>query len=465
MLKMYSWARNSLLLAVLFGIVLLVNIPVIQYDMMYCEQSMIYLANQAIHSLADLANAYLHPKLLDMAVPFFRPSGHFLIYQLLMPILGWHNTRAMLIVNLLFLALSGFVMIKLYELFFPRYRMGGYIAFGLYAMQPAMILSRLTVMHFEFAYVFFVLLSLYCFALFFKNNNLLDAAASHSSDLNKLKLTHMKWIGLSILFFVIAATFKEPSLMLGPVLVSYLLIILYERQSLRIFIRGIVSNNELLQIILLMTVTTLFLVCYLTLAWPGLTNPERISTQWTGVWGAIQEYAKIIFSFNYGAVATEGLYSPTLPLRHLIVPIITRLIMWTLFVSMAGSFFILSRQPANHQIDLLRKSVVFLFVASLLFLILPVSWATGLPWHLSLSFVCLSLMLGFGCDYFILSIVKNKQSVLFSEKLLLILIGISAFVVNQDNIRYLTKTNEGRAYALNRNAVLHPPALQALLNE
>jgi hypothetical protein len=166
--------KNSLLLGVLFFLVLLVNAPVISYDMMYAEQPMMYLANQTIHSFGDLVNVYSHPKLLDVAVPFFRPTGHFLIYKIIMPMLGWHNTRGMLIVSLSFLPLIGLVMIRLYQLLFPGFYAGGYIAFGIYLMQPALMLSRLTIMHFDFAYVFFVLLSLYYFVLFCKKNYLLE---------------------------------------------------------------------------------------------------------------------------------------------------------------------------------------------------------------------------------------------------------------------------------------------------
>ncbi|HSW71611.1 MAG TPA: hypothetical protein VLH77_06505, partial [Gammaproteobacteria bacterium] len=159
--------RNCILFVAIWAFVLFVNSAVISFDLLYAEQPMIYTANQMFLSWGDFFRAYLHPQMLDIfSIPFFRPSGHFLLYQLLTPILGWHNTQAMLIVNLSFLAFSGFLVVKIYELLFPGFWLGAYLAFGFYLMHPALILSRLIVLHFEFAYIFFTLLSFYCFARF-----------------------------------------------------------------------------------------------------------------------------------------------------------------------------------------------------------------------------------------------------------------------------------------------------------
>jgi hypothetical protein len=463
-LILYSLAKNGILFAALFAAVLLVNMPVISYDMMYLEQPMIYLANQTIHSLSDLLNVYLHPKLLDVAVPFFRPSGHFLIYQLLMPFLGWHNTRGMLIVNLLFLALIGYVMIMLYELLFPRFKVGGYIAFGIYAMQPALMLSRLTIMHFEFAYVFFVLLSLYCFVLFFKKNYFLETYPYYSCSLNKIKLNHLPLMIASLFFFIIAATFKEPAIMLGPVLVSYLVIALYGKQPIVKWAGELVRNKELVQIVLLVTATTLFLAFYLTMPWGSFANPDRNTTHLAEVWAGMKAFMKIIFSLNQQIAGEQGLYSPGMVLRYVVVSVAAHGLMWVSFFSFAASLFLLSREGKNRKMVPVQKSLFFLFIASVLFLILPIGWATGLPWHLSLSLACLSLMLGFGVDYFVCYFVKNSSAMMLFTAVSLTLIGVVAFTVNQDNIRYLAKTSEGHIYLLNRNAVLSPPMIQNQLN-
>jgi hypothetical protein len=104
-----------------------------------------------------LLQIYLHPAVLDaLSIPFFRPSGHFLVYQILTQFLDWHNTRGFLIANFFFLALTCYLIIKLYALFFPRYRVGAYIACGIYLVHPALALSRFTPMHFEFARVLMI---------------------------------------------------------------------------------------------------------------------------------------------------------------------------------------------------------------------------------------------------------------------------------------------------------------------
>src|SRR5580692_5114343 len=93
--------RNCILFAGILIFVLFVNSSVIAFDLMYAEQPMLYAANQALHSIGDLLSIYLQPRMLDVfSIPFFRPSGHFLLYQILMPFLGWHNTQGLIIVNL-----------------------------------------------------------------------------------------------------------------------------------------------------------------------------------------------------------------------------------------------------------------------------------------------------------------------------------------------------------------------------
>src|SRR5437868_11251256 len=196
-----QYLKNCMLFATLFAVVLLVNQPVISFNMIYQEQPSIYLANQAIVTWQDLFNIYLHPTWLHINIPFFRPSGHFLIYQLLMPIFGWHNMLALNIISFTFLALTGFFSIKVYQLLFPSFSTGAFIAFGLYLMHPSLSISRLTFMHFDFAYVCFLMLALYLFLLFCKSTP-----------------RKFRYFFLSLIVYAIAVTFKEPAIMLGPVM-------------------------------------------------------------------------------------------------------------------------------------------------------------------------------------------------------------------------------------------------------
>lgn len=463
-LKSYFFSGNTVLLVVLLAFVLLVNLPVIHFDMMYVEQPSIYLVNQTIHSLRDMANVYLHPALLDNAIPFFRPSGHFLVYQLVTPLLGWHNTKGLLLINLFFLASIGYVMIKLYQLLFPGFRAGGCLAFGVYLMQPALSLSRLTLMHFEFAYVLFLLMSLYCFALFCKKNYLLESSAFYSCETKKIKFHHLYLIFLTALFYVIAATFKESAVMLGPVLVCYLCIALYHRQPLMSFVGGLFQNKELFQIVSLLMITCIVLAMYLTLPWPGFVNPAHRPTKMIELVGSMSRYARIFFATSENVAVDHGLYAPGMTLRRVVVPIVTHLIMWFLLVLSFASVICLWRDRASKMAYLYRKSLVFLFVAFLLFLILPIGWAAGMPWHVSLSLLCLSMVMGFSFEYVAQLFFENKSVVLIASVMGAVLIGLTTITVNKANIQYLLQTPEGFAYQLNRNAVLNPPNIKSLLN-
>ena len=110
-------------------------------------------------------------------------------------------------------------MLRLYSLLFPNFKLGGYLAFSVYLMHPALILSRLTILHFEFTYAFFVMLSVYLFVKFCAH---LDKTKSLSDLI------------YSLVFYIIAVSFKEPAVMLGPVLACYFLISIYKNQTLYI---------------------------------------------------------------------------------------------------------------------------------------------------------------------------------------------------------------------------------------
>src|SRR5579862_8759531 len=138
-----SLIKKSLVFIFLLVAVMAANYTVISFNMMYPEQPTIYLVNQAIQHWSDLLNIYLHPKLLHTNIPFFRPSGHFLIYQLITPFLGWHHTQAFFIINFIFLTLIGYFIIQIYARLFPGYRAGAWVAFGIYLMHPALSISRL----------------------------------------------------------------------------------------------------------------------------------------------------------------------------------------------------------------------------------------------------------------------------------------------------------------------------------
>lgn len=425
--------------------VLAVNASIISWDLMYPEQPLIYIANQQIHSLRDLFNIYSHPKMLDIfSIPFFRPSGHFLIYQILTPLLGWHNTRALLIVNFLFLAGIGYLLLKLYALLFPGYKIGGYIAFGIYLMHPSLILSRLILLHFEFAYIFFTLLSVYCFALF----------------CSRARTTSYSLLAGALLCYGISITFKEPALMLGPVLALYYCFSIDRGDTtLRTFLYRLFCRSQNLEIIATLGIITLSAAIYLTLPWPNLnfkhplaaviTSKERIA--------ALQEFARIIFAIPTHFASFKTIYHPQMTWRILVFPTPLCFVMWMFYGLLGLTSVLLIARGKNTAI---KKSLLFLGCSALLFMILPIQWSLGLPWHISLTLLFLSMMLGFSGEYFFRSLLPNHpKTIQCMGMTIAVLLGLSTWYVNRVNINELV-SHYGFELAVSRNAVWHPPTMK-----
>jgi hypothetical protein len=96
--KTQRYLTSFMTFTLLWLFILLAYLPFLKLHMVYEEQPIIYLANQKITSLYSFLQVYLHPAQLEIfGVPFFRPSGHFLLYQLITPFVGWHNTQAFLV--------------------------------------------------------------------------------------------------------------------------------------------------------------------------------------------------------------------------------------------------------------------------------------------------------------------------------------------------------------------------------
>lgn len=455
--KAFSIAKECALLSVIFIIVLIVNYPVLTFDMMYPEQPLLYIANQTVNSFSDLLHIYTHPQLLHYTIPFFRPSGHFLIYQLLTPILGWHNTKGFIVLNLIFLSLVGYLIIKIYQILFPQFKFGGFVSFSLHLMHPALSLSKLITLHFEFAYVFFLLLSLYCFMIFFHANQ----AIWQSIVPHKIKVEKIYLLIFSLIFYFLAATFKEPALMLGGVLLLYFLLALHHRKySLR---QLILHNKTIREIIALLMIFSTTLLIYITLAWPTLSHPDRSGVPFRQMFSAGNEFLKIIFSFPYDFFKTSTIELATMNWRHITYPQVTKYIIW--FIN-ALTLLSLSLLLLRKNCDEAKKSILFIFLASLFFLFLPIGWAMGLPWHLSLTLLFLGFAQGFSCEYLGHFVFKGKKYTNVLMIVLAFLISCTTISVNLANIKNYT-ANKPLFFALllNHNAILHPPPIQKQLNK
>ena len=430
------------LFLMLWAFILLVYSPILSFNLFFEEEPIIYLANQKIISWYSLLQVYLHPTVLETySVPFFRPSGHFLLYQLITPILGWHNNQAFLAVNYFFLALSCYLIIKIYALMFHRYSMGGYIACGIYLMHPALLLVRSAVMHSEFAFIFFTLWGFYCFALFCQAN--ISALANPAVS----RFVRLGLFGSSLILMAVAVTFKELALMLGPVLAMYLLIAPYQGGAISTCFGLLWRQGESRRVFIILTVMTLLLTTYVTMSWPTLQHPLLGVTSTGNTPFVIGLFFKTLFGFWT---------NKPLPV---IVEWALRLQLGILMLGFYITYFTQS-QDSGACVFTDKKAFLFLACAMFAFIVIPVFWGRAAAWHLSLTLVFLSLLLGFCferiCQFFIPDLSwQNGIKICY-----LLVLSVLVYVVANVTVSDL----DSFSAVVNRNAVLHPPAIKNQLN-
>ena len=438
--------KNLILFLIIVSVVIGVNYSIILFDMMYPEQPSIYLLNQTIFHFSDIVKFYLHPKLLHTNIPFFRPSGHVLLYQLITPLIGWHNTKAMLIVNLFFLSLVGFFLIKLYELLFPSYRLGGYIAFSMYLMHPALSISRLTIMHFEFAYVFLFILSLYLFIIFCNRSS------------KKYLLFYA-----TLFFYIFAVTFKEPAIVLGPILIIYFLISKYRNETFLSYIRNTVLNRKTIFILLSIFCINILLCLYLLASWPEIKYASYVFNIHHSL-GTVNAFLKDVFGFENNYIPFGYLPYNNLAWRTIIFPISSRLMLWYISGISLLALGILFCDRSNTYFEY-KKTIVFIFISIFLTLILPFAWATGAPWHYSLTIIFLGCIAGFCIEYLSHQLKLNSRASEVMIGLMVLILLNMAVIGNHENIKKYSKLELGElGLTLNHNAIHHPPPIKTKLN-
>jgi hypothetical protein len=443
-----TYPRRSLLktfsiLLFLWAFISVMYSPILSFNMFYEETPIIYLANQKIHSFYALIQVYLHPTLLEAyAIPFFRPTGHFLIYQIFTPLLGWHNTQGFMLISYFFLALCCYMVLQINRLLFPRQPLAGWIACGIYLMHPALTMPRTVVMHMEFAFVFFTLWSLYCFALFCQKNRA-SLLGQH-----QIHFKHLKLFGASLFLMGVSLTFKEPALMLGPVMAVYLAVTFYEGQGLLFYVKSFWRHPELRSIIIILAAFTLILVTYITMSWQGLSPPLRNADVAVDTLHLGQHFWGMLFGFWNNIMYPSFV---RLALRVQLGILIAGLAIVYLFI----------RKPDDAVFFAEKKSILFLSLAAIAFLLIPMAWGRARPWHLSLTLVFTSLLTGIcfetACRFLIANqLLRNATSVVCA-----LVFGLLAFPVAVVNVTALN----GLYSTLNRNAVLHPPAIKSQLNK
>ena len=443
MLARMTLGKNLLVALFFVTLAIVSNWPAIAFHMMYAEQPIIYNANQLLHSFSDLIHIYTQPRLLDYAAPFFRPSGDFLMYQLITPLIGWHNPQGFIIINLMLLGLCGYLIFLLYQRFFPQYKMGGYLAASLYIMNPGLILVRFAVMHFEFAYVFCVLLSLYLFVLFC-HKNFYDKA-----DPQPVRLRHYNFLAASLGIFMLAFSFKEGAIMLGPVAVCYFLL------SLRAAGVRSIPKKEIFYMVFLWFATCMALLFYLMLSWQQAVHPLLLGSELEKLKFSAGKFAIYLFSLK-NEYTLANLNYPLID-----QPLITatsHVLTW-IFTGMALITLLNVLRRDNKEF---KFSIAFLLLALVIFILLPLFWGMGLAWHLSLAFVCQSLLYGFGFEYY-LRHYSGKTIANALGVVMLILIATNTYFIDKENIHLVQRSLQGFSSRLGNNAVLHPPVLKQKL--
>jgi hypothetical protein len=262
---------------------------------------------------------------------------------------------------------------------------------------------------------------------------------------------------------MVAVTFKEPALMLGPVLMCYFWINLYDKSPLLIFAKNNLSNPRRLIMMACITTMSIFVGLYILSAWPTLTYASNyMSTQHT--LGTMNAFLKDVFAVTADYIPWGFIYFADLAWRTLVFPPISRLLIWSLswitLFALIRLFF--SRSPHYFMY---KKSVCFLLIASALFLILPFAWGMGGPWHYSLTILFLSLAAGFSIEYLANVFIQRKSWVYGIG--IFIAMGITAETVNVNhvNIHKYAKLEKGPlGLALTQNAILYPPNIKDKLN-
>jgi hypothetical protein len=445
--------RSSFTLFIFFLLfILLVNSQIIYQDLMFPEQPILYLVNQPIHSWFDLLTVYLQPKMLEsLNVPFFRPSGHFLLYQLLTPILGWNNTRGLLIVNFMFLALAGVMLVKIYELLFPRFKAGGYVAVSICVMHPLYIISRSTIMHFEFASFLFLLISLYCFMVFCQKN-----LCRQIDSWQKFRFSHYGWLVATLVSYFVAATFKETTIMLMPVLMTYL--------YLQVYAKGApLFNKEIIKLSVLLLLVAGLVSTYLSFAWIGYQHSVLGSVNLQASLDVINKLLKIIFSFPYNFFPGAKEHSGGTLWEISILPWLDSALMLSTLVLLPLNVGQVFFSKLKRQAQTIKVSLLFLYSSAILFLLLPVLWGHAMPWHAGLSLLFLSLLMGFAFECLLQRYFAENNAARLAYGVAF-LIACSTLWVNQVNFQAIANNPLAFDYALDRNAIKHPPAL-ALNND
>jgi hypothetical protein len=198
---------------------------------------------------------------------------------------------------------------------------------------------------------------------------------------------------------------------------------------------------------------------YLMLSWHNGYHPLLSYTNGAKAMTAAHSFFDYLMlrPDHYAATANDSAIVEVLRLQ--LMPNFLRYTCW-LMLGLAGVSWINVLRQKNI---VFKKSLAFLLVALILFMLLPIIWGGGHPWHLSLSYVCEALLVGFGVEFYLRSFFSTTVTIVLGSMLALML-ALGTYQIDQLNLHGIANLPAGYALKLNYNAVMHPPALKSQLN-
>jgi hypothetical protein len=197
---------------------------------------------------------------------------------------------------------------------------------------------------------------------------------------------------------------------------------------------------------------------YMSLAWIGYQHPMLGSVNLQMSLDGLNKYLKIIFSFPYNFIPGATEHSSGILWDISLLPWLDSALMLSTLVLLPLNAWQVFSGKLGLPAHTIKHSLIFLYVSAILFLTLPILWGHAMPWHAGLSLLFLSLLMGFAFECLLQRYVGSGRANQVAYGMAL-LIAASTIWVNQINLQAIANNPLAFDYALDRNAIKHPPAL------
>lgn len=260
---------------------------------------------------------------------------------------------------------------------------------------------------------------------------------------------------MAIAFYVIGVTFKETAVVFGALYILYFSIELYHGGSFVSYARSVLCNRKSVELLLLLCTMTALLVIYITSAWSNLNQPIVNTLTYAGLLTGIKGLLIFIFDFHvWDLDLTQKTYYANIYFaRYMDV------VMFSSIIFSASTAYLLFIKDGPYNFSF-KKPFIFLFIATLFCLILPLGWGAGNPWHFNLALIMIGLLSGFSFEYIFFQFTKSLKKINFVGILLAVCIGLTTVYTNLIQTRYY-ESSLPPLY----NAVFNPPALKGVLTK